>query len=53
MVNNGVWIKLTENREKRYCGNNAYPALWMELKELFRTYFNEASVRLCATIISE
>lgn len=49
----GVWIKLTENREKRYCGNNAYPALWMELKELFRTYFNEASVRLCATIISE
>ena len=49
----GVWIKLTENREKRYCGNNAYPALCMEVKELFRTYFNEASVRLCATIISE
>ena len=38
-------IKLTDRRIRTYSGLNAYPALWDELKAVFRPFFTEAGIK--------
>ena len=39
-------IQLIGGRKRTYCGSNAFPPLWQELKNVFRPYFTEANIQL-------
>lgn len=39
-------VQLTGGRKRTYCGSNAFPPLWKELKNVFRPYFTEANIQL-------
>lgn len=39
-------IHLSKGRKRLYYGSNAYPALWEELKSVFRPFFKEAGIKL-------